>query len=163
MNTNSNSISNLSIKAIEAMARKAAAMAAVTAPVYRAQKRWSQSAPSIEQKISSIHKSLQSFVDENQEAKLEKPTKGSSCKGAISILPKVDESEKKSNVKPIVRYVFYPNKHDLSKIGSVAIYGDDADVRCMQILKRGTLFGYTVASANVEMGRRQFVDVTLVA
>jgi hypothetical protein len=159
MKANSNSNATLSIKAIAAKARNAAALAAVAVPVTGTKNRWSSAAPSIEQRISMIFETLKAYAGDAN-FKLNEPARGASCKGIICVYP---EADKKCETTPIEKYVFYPNRHDLSKIGSVAIYGKDADLRCMQILKRGTLFGYSVASAKVEMGRRQFVDVTLVA
>lgn len=75
-----------------------------------------------------------------------------------------DISEKpKEPAKPAPEpmYVFYPDPHDASRLGSVAIYSAYAKEMCESIEKKGYLFGHRVKKVALDFGRRLFVDVTL--
>jgi hypothetical protein len=107
----------------------------------------------IETEIQSIFRMLCSSVADNAVVKMEKPAQYSTCKGLISIY--------KQGMLLQTMYAFYSSSQYPTKLGSVAIYGSDVATYQQRILKRGTLFGYQVVRATLEMGRREFLDVTL--
>ena len=95
------------------------------------------------------------------------PSKGSTfCKGMINIYRAEDrqrkEADKSFKAIPVVSYAFYTDIFFPSRIGSVAIYGENAFNRCFILKKRGFFFGKKIISANVEYGLRPFVGVKLV-
>lgn len=120
----------------------------------------------IDQAISSIFRILSKTAADNSVVVREKPLKVSTfCKGMISIFDRSDlrrqEEDKSFKATPIVRYTFYPDTYNPSRLGSIAIYTTNALALCGMIRKYKTIFGYTIISANVENGRRPFIDVRL--
>lgn len=122
---------------------------------------------SIEKEISEIFNSISSTLNEGLAVKKVKPAKGATyCKGMIKIYNKEElkreEKEGYPKAKAVESYSFYASTFKPTKIGSVAIYGENAFNRCVGINKSGFLFGRRVVSANMEQGLRPFVDVQLV-
>lgn len=116
---------------------------------------------SIEQEINGIFNNIQLTLPDGLTAVKTKPLKNSSyCKGIIHIYR---SKELESKPKPIVSYAFYPGTYKTSKIGSVAIYGENAMQRCLTLEKKGFLFGRRIISIKLENGRRPFVDVKFAA
>lgn len=180
MKTNLKLNSNTPLQALASKARKAAAIATVERieKSCGVKKRTVREIPEIDRDIRSIFFALNSRTAENSTAVFDKPAQGSSCKGIIHIYDRSDLCRQRDEetsyrelrnngfdhphrAKPTVTYAFYPKASDHTKLGSVAIYGENADSRRKLILKIGTLFGHRVISANIEMGRRPFVDVKL--
>ena len=185
MKTNLKLNSNTPLRALASKARKAAAIA-VAERIEKScgtKKRTVREIPEIDRDIRSIFLALNSRTAENITAVLDKPAQSSSCKWIIHIYDRSDLCRQKEEeasyrelrnngsdrahlvkpyrAKPTVTYAFYPKASDNAKLGSVAIYGENADSRRKLILKLGTLFGHRVIRANIEMGRRPFVDVKL--
>ncbi len=182
-----NLIHTISLKALEAKARKAAATAAATSKkeTIKSKKAKTKKIPMIEREIRSIFHTLRINATENQMVILDQSNKGSLSKAIISIYNQDDinryrvedaayrelvaQAGNRGNIRkprkplPVVMYVFYSHTLDDQKIGSVAIYGPDASMQRNIILKNGSLFGHRVISADLEMGRRLFVDVKLAA
>lgn len=186
MNKNSNPIANLSFRAIEAKARKAAAVAAAKAKEQSTKSKTPKKViPAIEREISVIYKALSLHAPENEAVVLERPKKPFACRATISIylrsdlLRQQEEQEARSNSaaaaaeasqrsKPFralskVTYAFYPATVSPDKLGSVAIYGSDPEATLDRIVSSGHLFGLPVKRASIETGRRAFVDVQLTA
>jgi len=185
MKTNLKLNSTLSFKAIEAKARKAAAFAALkhAAECNQPVKTRTKKISDIEREIRSIFRALTSTASEDKVVSIETPVKGASCRAIIRIFKTEDinrqseeekfyheqlsqgmnrnELDKPYKANPIVMYALYPQAYDSTKLGSIAIYGDDASMRQTLILRQGSLFGHTVVRANLEMGRRLFVNVKL--
>lgn len=179
MQTKQNLISNLSFKALEAKARKAAAIASVTVAKPATLKK-KKTLPAITLEINSIYQTLVRQTPDDKVVILESPVKESSCRARISIYYKDDilrqqeEEEARKAAKrlgkavsekrpframPTVMYALYPAITDRSKLGSVAIYGAAPNITLNCILKSGSLFGHLVKSASIEIGYRPFVDV----
>ena len=123
---------------------------------------------SIEQEITAIFNAIATNLKEGLVAKKLPPSKGSTfCKGMINIYRAEDlqrkEADKSFNAIPVVSYAFYTDTFSPSRIGSVAIYGENAFNHCFILKKRAFFFGKKIISANVEYGLRPFVDVKLVA
>lgn len=123
---------------------------------------------SIEQEITAIFQAIATNLKEGLVAEKLPPSKGSTfCKGIINIYRAVDfqrkEADKSFKAIPVVSYAFYTDIFFPSRIGSVAIYGENAFNRCFILKKRGFFFGKKIISVNVEYGLRPFVDVKLVA
>ena len=123
---------------------------------------------SIEQEITAIFNGIEADLKEGFVAEKTHPSKGSTfCKGMVNIYKAEDLKRKKEDKAfkaiPVTSYVFYTDTFRPSRIGSVAIYGDKAFNLCLNLNKRGYLFGRKIVSAKVEQGLRPFVDVKLVA
>ena len=123
---------------------------------------------SIEQEITAIFNGIEANLKEGLVAEKTHPSKGSTfCKGMVNIYKAEDLKRKKENhsskAMPVISYAFYPDTFRPSRIGSVAIYGENAFNRCLTLKKRGFFFGRKIVSAKVEQGLRPFVDVKLVA
>ena len=126
----------------------------------------SRNANSAERVISVIFNHLSENVSENLEVKKASLARMSKyCKGVINIYRKDDlkraSEDKKFTAKPVESYSFYGDTYNPAKIGSVAIYGDDALNRCLNLRLNGFLFGHKIRKATVEQGLRPFVDVQL--
>lgn len=119
----------------------------------------------IEQEINSIFHLLSNTAGENLSVGREKPAKGSSCKGIITVFSRAElrqqEDERYFKARAIARYVFYPDTLDPTRLGSVAIYGDNTAAWCHTLGKQSTLFGHRILSVQIEVGRRPFIDVRL--
>lgn len=119
----------------------------------------------INQEINRIFRILTIKAPDDMVVVLEKARKGYSCSGMISILSREDmqrqEADKGYKATPIARYAFYPDGYFPTRLGSVAIYGNDAVALCSQLKCRRKLFGITIIDAVVEYGKRPFVDVRL--
>ena len=123
---------------------------------------------SIEQEITAIFNGIEANLKEGLVAEKTHPSNGSTfCKGMVNVYKAEDYKRKKENQTskpiPVISYAFYQDTYRPSRIGSVAIYGDKAFNRCLNLNKRGFLFGRKIVSAKVEQGLRPFVDVKLVA
>ena len=123
---------------------------------------------SIEQEITAIFNGMATTLKEGLVAEKTRPSKGASfCKGIINIFKAEDfhrkNADKSFKAIPVVSYAFYTDTFRPSRIGSVAIYGENAFNRCFILKKREFLFGRKIISAEVEYGLRPFVDVKLVA
>ena len=123
---------------------------------------------SIEQEITAIFNGIEANLNEGWVAEKTNPSKGSTfCKGMVNVYKAEDYKRKNENQTskpiPVISYAFYQDTYRPSRIGSVAIYGDKAFNRCLNLNKRGFLFGRKIVSAKVEQGLRPFVDVKLVA
>lgn len=138
---------------------------------------------SIEQEISTIFDLIVLRAPHSILVVNERPKAGSSCKGIICLYSRSDlkrQSEEEAEYRrlinlgadkttvptpfkavPSVKYAFYPSVYDASRIGSVAIYGENAVSHGLLLQKHPVLFGYSVKSATVEMGVRPFVSVKL--
>lgn len=159
-----NLIHQLSLKALKARAIKAAASVAISSKkdTPKSTKVKTKKKPSIEREIRSIFHALSSKAEKNQIVIIEQPIKGASRKATISIYNR-DDLSKQRRPLPITMYAFYSHTFDDEKLGSVAIYGSDVSIQRNLILRNGFLFGHRVISANLEMGRRLFIDVQLAA
>lgn len=168
---------SLSMRALETQARKAAAYAAVRPKPVRKLANL-QRIPEIELEIKAIFRVLASSVSESEVVLIDRPGNGVSCKAIISVYNREDLLRQKEEENacrqlgvhrktyrafPNVKYAIYPNVVDATKIGSIAIYGRDVEILRTVILRQGSLFGRRVISANLEMGRRLFIDVKLAA
>ena len=123
---------------------------------------------SIEQEITAIFHGIEATLKEGLVAEKTHHSKGSTfCKGMVNVYKAEDLQRKKEDksfkVIPVVCYAFYSDTLRPSRIGSVAIYGEKAFNRCLNLNKRGYFFGRKIVRAKVEQGRRPFVDVKLVA
>ncbi|MCH5247312.1 MAG: hypothetical protein J1E99_04055 [Muribaculaceae bacterium] len=121
----------------------------------------------IEQEIALIFKSLRSTLHSGMMAEMCKPSKNqSSCKGIIDVYRAEDLQKKEKNgfkIKPMERYAFYADIYNPKRIGSVAIYGDNAVYRYDLIRAQRFFFGRRIVGASVQIGLRPYVDVKLVA
>lgn len=139
----------------------------------------------IEQEISSIFDSLSSSLREGLTARLDRPQKGESCRGTITVFNQLDlkrearevaayqralkagyeknRLEKPFKAKALVKYAFYPSVYTPAKLGSVAIYGDNVMYQYAMIRRSGFLFGHKALEVRLEMGIRAYVVVKLVA
>ena len=121
---------------------------------------------SIEQEITAIFNGIEANLKEGLIAEKTHPSKGSTfCKGMVNVYKAEDYKRKKENQTsktiPVISYAFYQDTYRPSRIGSVAIYGENAFNRCLTLKKRGFFFGRKIVSAKVEQGLRPFVDVKL--
>lgn len=155
---------SISLKAVDAKARKAAANAAFISKEKpkRVAKAKTKKMPAIEREIRSIFRVLSSKVSDNQVVLIDRSPKGASRVATISIYNREDIEKSKKSF-PILMYAFYSHTLDDNKLGSVAIYCSDASIHHSLILKRGSLFGHRITSVTLKMGRRPFVDVQLAA
>lgn len=125
----------------------------------------------IEEEINGLFQRFAKDAAESIVVTKEKGTKGGSCRGIINIFRADDlrreqlerEAEKPKRFKayPMERYAFYPDSYDETRLGSVAIYGEDVMKRYFAIKKSGVLFGHAVRKVSIEWGVRPFIDVTL--
>ena len=115
------------------------------------------------QAIEGIFKILSTQTSDGTVVIKEKGRKGSACIGVISILNRDDKQRQEADAgykaTPIVQYAFYPDTYFPSRIGSVAIYGNDAPALCGRLKRQPTLFGMKIINAVVEYGKGPFVDV----
>ena len=131
-------------------------------------KRNSSNSNSIEREINVILNLIDANLKEGLAVEKIRPSKGSTfCKGIINIYRKSDFERKKDDrsykALPLESNAFYGETYKPDRIGSVAIYGEGAFVKCLALKRQGFLFGKRIISATVEQGRRPFVDVKLVA
>lgn len=117
------------------------------------------------QDIKRIFRILTLHASEGTVVEFEKARKGSCCIGIINILSRENKNRQDAGTldkaTPIVRFAFYPNVYFPDRLGSVAIYGENAMVLCNQLRNRRTFFGMDIIDVSVEYGRRPFVDVRL--
>ena len=173
-------------QALEANVRKATAVVATkkaTSKDAKAKKKAAPQLPLIERQIRSIATQLQAVCGKSMTIVREQPSTGSSCAGMVAMFDSAAlaafEQEKKEfarllktgqadprlrPVQPaaIERYAFYATSLDSTRLGSVAIYGPNAVQRLLKIKRDASFFGHRMASAKVELGRRPFVDITLI-
>ena len=108
---------------------------------------------SIETIISDITGVLSQNAPGGSKVERQAPRKGQSCKGTITIsYPDT----------PKITYAFYPSTALPSRLGSVAIYTTEISSVLSGIRMTKSLFGFKVAKANIEQGRRPFIDVTII-
>lgn len=119
----------------------------------------------IEQEIGNIFQLLTLNADENTLVKRVNPARGRSCKGEIDVYRRSARhgADGEQDVKDVLvaRYVFYPSTYYPTRLGSVAIYCENAAILCGQLQKDRVLFGHRIVGAQMEWGRRPFVDVRL--
>lgn len=109
---------------------------------------------SIEQEIRSIFARLSESMEDGLIVKMDKVPKMSVyCNAVIGVYRCGDLQ------KPVMQYAFYKSIYVPDKLGSVAVYGDDATSNYASIKMRRSLFGHVISSVTIEMGRRPFVDV----
>lgn len=123
----------------------------------------------IENEINSIFNFLAAEVSDDLEVRKEAPARYASCKGIISVyrrnVPAASGAEegvvdrRSQKALPALRYAFYESVYNPSKIGSVAIYGENISALCASIRRSQVLFGRKVRSVSVEIGARPFLDV----
>lgn len=160
MKTNLGICSFLSVKSLEAQARKAVARTRSGKEVASAARKKSVKLPRIPQidrDINSICRALKSRVSENETVILERPKGGYAYRASLSVYTRVDGG----SLIPKEKYNFYPSTLDPDRLGSVAIYGGDPRALQERIRRSGTLFGHPVRRVAIETGLRRYVDVTL--
>lgn len=117
----------------------------------------------IERTLRGIRKAMEARMTKGITVSAEQPDKMSSAYAVISIYPCTgtapDSNVKKQKRAPLTRYVFYPSITDPSRLGSIAIYGNDAESRTMQLRYSRHIFGLDIAQVSVEYGLRPFVDI----
>ena len=125
----------------------------------------SNDSTAIEQAISSIFGILSSKASHNSVVRREEAPKGKACKGFISIYNRDDLKRQEENKYyrpiPVEKYAFYPSVYHPSRLGSIAIYGENVIARNAWIKKGYPLFGYIVIEAKMETGIRPYLDVKL--
>ncbi len=144
-----------------------------------------KSRPEIEREIASIYQALKTRLSDTDIITIEYPKDKTNCRAIISLYHKADflrqkEEEEAQRTDPsslndrktakklhkatrYLMFAFYPSTYNVQKLGSVAIYGDNALAMQTRILTQGNLFGHSVKDATIEIGRRPFVDVTFAA
>lgn len=160
--------SSLTLNSIESKARRAAAIAATSRSKAKgrpdskeAPKKAQRKLPAIEREINSIFLGIERIYAKDHDVKLERPKNQTSCKAIIKVYTKPDPESGEKEPKTLRMYALYPGNYDDRRIGSVAIYGDDAEDTRLQLQSRGNLFGLPIRKVTVELGRRPFVDVTI--
>lgn len=125
----------------------------------------------IERELKSIFDQITSTASDGCVVLEERPNKGTSCKGIISIYRRDDlrrQDSREADVErdgrpfraiPVVRYAFYPSVYNPSVLGSVAIYGKRAVLNRLSVRKNAFFFGRRVTGVKTEIGRRPFIDV----
>lgn len=188
MEKNQNQTEQLSIKAIEAKARREAAIAEINARQPKRRSRLSRTAEkrprtTIEQEINAIYQALIHNASDDETVVLSRPDKAVSCRAMISIYRQSDLLRQKDEemaykkalsagadrrmlvkpfkARPVTMYSLYAGVVNPNKLGSIAIYGDNPHATLHRILISGHLLGHAVKRASIEMGLRPFVDVTL--
>lgn len=215
MKTNLKLNTTLTLRALEAQARRAAAIAAVTpslpmtapqapstahesvvtTPSFKAPSRPKPHRPAkdgasrrknadpVTRQVKQLCHAISAEVTETQLVNIETPKDGASCRAIVRVFSREDidrqheeealyrqliargkqpaELTKPRKAAPVVMYAIYPSAFDPAKVGSVAIYADDAPMRRKLLLTRRHFFGLPIISATIEMGRRPFVDVRL--
>ncbi|MCM1336139.1 MAG: hypothetical protein NC187_02680 [Candidatus Amulumruptor caecigallinarius] len=190
MKTSNNSTSTLSatlltLKSIEAKAVKAAARADNARRAARKQPKpkAAKELPAIELEVRSIINAITSRTTDSRCVTVDRDPKGASCKAIIRIFDadalalhreameeyraKIARGADRTSLPkpasslPVVMYALYPDPVDSTRLGSIAIYCEDAPIRLTLILKQRTLLGHRVAAATLERGRRPFIDVRL--
>lgn len=132
----------------------------------KANKNFDNAKTSIEAKINNIFQTLNQQVSDSVVVVRESLSPWASCKGLMSVYRTSDnifQNNNKCKSRPIARFAFYPDIYDGTKIGSIAIYGDDAKCYLEMLRKRQTIFGYKIKEVRAEVGMRLFVDVRLFA
>lgn len=119
----------------------------------------------IDQEINSIFHNLTLLGSEQTVVRKEKSPGKGSCRGIIAVFNRdsllLQEKDPSFKPVPTVRYAFYPDTYFPGRLGSVAIYGENAETMCAKLKNQGIFFGRRIVSASVEFGRRPFVDVRL--
>lgn len=138
-------------------------------------------APTIDAEVSTIFDLLSVREPKSNVVVKERPLRGSSCHSIIAVYKRdelarqhEEEQRYKQKVKggadrtslakpymarPLLKYAFYPSVYDPSRLGSVAIYGENAVAQGLLVKKRRVLFGHQVASATFESGIHVFMNV----
>lgn len=179
MKTNFQTQSTQINQAIEAKNRKAADRSRMTADLAA-----SKQGKSIEQEITEVFNTLTAKPSDGTIVVMERPAKGRSHKGSISIYIREEYKRQQEEMRahnlltrkgvdrdklpkpyrayPLLRYDFYPRVDSPSRLGSVAIYGSNAMTQGIIIKKRRVLFGHTVVRVEIELGiSRPFVNVKI--
>lgn len=121
--------------------------------------------PSIEQEVSTILKRINANIPDDVVARLDKLSKWSTCRGLIGVYNRADlkleEKNRNQKARPLRQYDFYPHHIYPSRLGSVAIYGENASGTLAALQRSESIFGHRILAANIEMGLRPFIDVTL--
>lgn len=190
VNSNNSSLASLSasllsLKSIEAKAARAAVQAADSRRAARKQPKQptTKTVPALELEVRSIVSAITSRTTDSRRVTVDRDPKGTSCKAIIRIFDaealvlhreQMEEYRrliaagadratlrKPAAPMPVVMYALYPGTTDPTRLGSIAIYCDDAPIRLSLILKQRTIFGRRVAAATLERGLRPFIDVRL--
>lgn len=181
MKTNLKLNANTSIKNLETIARKAAALSKLQ------QKTKKRTAPKkkdfldLNYTINSIQRCFRNALGKDKVIVIEKNESNIGCESILNVYNRLDlerqrtEAEnykrllalgydRKEIQKPFVaipetKYAFYADPINPNRLGSVAIYGGDALDNKAMIEKSGHFFGLPVREVNIEVGRLLFVDV----
>lgn len=124
----------------------------------------STQSPTIEQEIGLILELINTNAKEETVARRDKLSKWTSCRGIIGVYSRAAlEREQKGGPRahPSIQYAFYPHPAHPSRLGSVALYGEDIAPVYHSLRCCGALFGHRIVALSMEMGRRPFIDVTL--
>lgn len=113
----------------------------------------------IECEINSIYRALVADTDESLVVVKEKPKRGEASKGVINIFVKDENRSRTESRTPLVKYVFYPSTLFPGRLGSVAIYGQEAVKVFGKLKTQGHLYGRRYLNLELEQGRRPYVDV----
>ena len=122
----------------------------------------------ISREIENIYQFLVANVSNTSVVVKEKLSKWASCQSLISIY-RISDLKKYSTfkdgkalkVKPIVSFGFYPSVYDPERLGSIAIYGDNAKQYVDILNQTRQIFGYPILSVKAEVGLRWFADVRI--
>lgn len=190
MKKNQNLSSTISLKALEAKALKAAAVAELHAQLRtpRPSKKKPRRQPqrsAIELEINAIYQALKHNASETETVVIERLGIDSLCRARISVYRKDHLLRQTNDVQefrrlvaagadrrtlrrpfralPQAMYAFYGSSLFPERLGSVAIYGDNPHATLTRIRVCGHFAGHAVKRASIEMGRRPFVDITLSA
>lgn len=135
----------------------------------------------IKKSIETIYNGICATTPETMTVCLERPAKGTTCAGIISVYSKADlvrqnketaafnvavrcgadraSLQKPFRALPHIRYAFYPSVYSTEKIGSVAIYGPQGLTLFPLLKKRMALFGRRISSIELEKGLSLFLSV----
>ena len=117
---------------------------------------------SIESTINAIENHLVRNASAGLSVERKRGGKGQACKCMIHIFAE-GKPQGKDDRTPLMTYAFYAGTYFPSRLGSVAIYGDNVTALLAQIRASRTLFGIPVVDVKMEYGRRPFIDVRFAA
>lgn len=140
-----------------------------------------RSQTSIRREIDAIYDEMTEKASAMQIVCRERPEKGTSCAGIISVYSVDDINRQKREraacaetvrrqggetavpkpfrAQPIARFAFYPGVTDPSAIGSMAVYGRTAVLQYRLLKQRGDFFGHPIASVTLERSVNLFASV----
>lgn len=188
INFNLNLSSSTPLKALEAKALKASAIAVASKngkqsskkdkSLQKKDKKKGKKLSPIEASLLTIKKAAENWKLDGKYVEFEKQGRFSSSSLIINIFPRPDTPDKptrddesfvqaspmeeegdKKKKAPMRKFVFYPDPLDSNRLGSVAIYGDDIPDLYESISKSTHLFGIKIKKCALDCGLRPFVDV----